>query len=965
MQIIFILSNFAVEITDNAYLLIFSREKMRLRKIFAAALLLLSVGNAMAQMPPIPVDKNVKIGHLENGLTYYIRHNAFPEHVASFYIAQKVGSINENDDQRGLAHLLEHLAFNGTEHFKGNSLQDYLQSIGVEYGRNLNAYTSIDKTVYYFTDVPTTRTSAVDSCMLILKDWSNGISLTKEAINDERDVVHNEYRLRMVGQQLMLERNLPKLYQGEKYGYRMPIGLMSVVDGCDPETLRAYYRKWYRPDNQAIIIVGDIDVDHVEAQIKKLFSGIKVPKNAAKVVPVPVADNDTAIYVIDKNKEQKFDMINIMMKTDAYPDSLKGNMAYLVMSYLRSVVGSMFDARLAEQTREADCPFLQGSAGIGSYLISGTKDAFSISGVAKPGKVKEAYAAFLREAKRVRDFGFTATEYARAKENFMSGMETMYENRNKMKNEQFTTQYVDHFTDNEPIPSLEDEYKIYQMIVPSFTVEHINDAMKNLISETDTNFVSMVLMKEAEGVSYPTEQELAAIVKQVRGEKLEAYVDNVKQEPLMASAPKAGSIKKVVENKVLGFKKLTLSNGAKVVLKKTDYKDNEIRVAGSANVGYSAFQNDPVNAANASTVWEVSGLAGFTGNDLQKMLAGKQCSVGLTMSPFRHGIAGTSTPKDLETMMQLLYLSMTNLTKDEKAFENLKNTYVTVLSNKSNNPNMVYQDSIQSTLYLGNKLALLPNVEDIQNINYDRVLDMQKQLYGNAKDFTFYFVGNYDEKVLLPLIEQYIASLPNKGMKLKNQKIPYAKGEVKNIFTKAMENPQSQAREMWFVKLPAYTQKTAVLADISARLLEMKYLRSIREELSAAYSTGASCGLIFDYDGKLALTINGTAQLNPDKVDAAVPCFFKGMEETIAAPDANDLQKVKEILLKQAGVDEKTNSYWMQVLSMYDLRKVDTHTNYREMVKSVTAQQISDFLKNVVLKSGNHFEVIMKAEKNK
>ena len=938
---------------------------MRLRKIFAAALLLLSVGNAMAQMPPIPVDKNVKIGHLENGLTYYIRHNAFPEHVASFYIAQKVGSINENDDQRGLAHLLEHLAFNGTEHFKGNSLQDYLQSIGVEYGRNLNAYTSIDKTVYYFTDVPTTRTSAVDSCMLILKDWSNGISLTKEAINDERDVVHNEYRLRMVGQQLMLERNLPKLYQGEKYGYRMPIGLMSVVDGCDPETLRAYYRKWYRPDNQAIIIVGDIDVDHVEAQIKKLFSGIKVPKNAAKVVPVPVADNDTAIYVIDKNKEQKFDMINIMMKTDAYPDSLKGNMAYLVMSYLRSVVGSMFDARLAEQTREADCPFLQGSAGIGSYLISGTKDAFSISGVAKPGKVKEAYAAFLREAKRVRDFGFTATEYARAKENFMSGMETMYENRNKMKNEQFTTQYVDHFTDNEPIPSLEDEYKIYQMIVPSFTVEHINDAMKNLISETDTNFVSMVLMKEAEGVSYPTEQELAAIVKQVRGEKLEAYVDNVKQEPLMASAPKAGSIKKVVENKVLGFKKLTLSNGAKVVLKKTDYKDNEIRVAGSANVGYSAFQNDPINAANASTVWEVSGLAGFTGNDLQKMLAGKQCSVGLTMSPFRHGIAGTSTPKDLETMMQLLYLSMTNLTKDEKAFENLKNTYVTVLSNKSNNPNMVYQDSIQSTLYLGNKLALLPNAEDIQNINYDRVLDMQKQLYGNAKDFTFYFVGNYDEKVLLPLIEQYIASLPNKGMKLKNQKIPYAKGEVKNIFTKAMENPQSQAREMWFVKLPAYTQKTAVLADVSARLLEMKYLRSIREELSAAYSTGASCGLIFDYDGKLALTINGTAQLNPDKVDAAVPCFFKGMEETIAAPDANDLQKVKEILLKQAGVDEKTNSYWMQVLSMYDLRKVDTHTNYREMVKSVTVQQISDFLKNVVLKSGNHFEVIMKAEKSK
>ena len=939
---------------------------MRLKKIFAAALLLLSVGNATAQqMPPIPVDKNVKIGHLDNGLTYYIRHNAFPEHVASFYIAQKVGSINENDDQRGLAHLLEHLAFNGTDHFKGNSLQDYLQSIGVEYGRNLNAYTSIDKTVYYFTDVPTTRTSAVDSCMLILKDWSNGISLTKEAINDERDVVHNEYRMRMVGQQLMLERNLPKLYQGDKYGYRMPIGLMSVIDGCKPETLRAYYRKWYRPDNQAIIIVGDIDVDHVEAQIKKLFSGIKVPKNAAKVVPVPVADNDTAIYVIDKNKEQKFDMINIMMKSEAYPDSLKGDMNYLVEGYVRGVVSSMFDARLSELAREENCPFLQASAGMGSYLISSTKDAFSISGVAKPGMVKEAYAAMLREAKRVRDFGFTATEYIRAKENFMSSMETMYENRNKMKNEQFTTQYVDHFTDNEPIPSLEDEYKIYQMMVPNIPLEAINGAMKQVIAETDTNFVSMVFMKEAEGVSYPTEQQLAQIVKQVRGEKLEAYVDTVKQEPLMATLPQAGSIKKIEENKVLGFKKLTLSNGAKVVLKKTDFEDNEIRFSGTAKVGYSAFQNDPVNAANASTVWEVSGLAGFTGNDLQKMLAGKQVSVGLTMSPFRHGIAGTSTPKDVETMMQLLYLSMTNLTKDEKAFENLKNTYTTVLSNKSNNPNMVYQDSIQSTLYMGNKLALLPEAEDIKNINYDRVLDMQKQLYSNAKDFTFYFVGNYDEKVLLPLIEQYIASLPNKGMKLKNQKIPYAKGEVKNIFTKAMENPQSQAREMWFVKLPSYNPKTAVLADVAARLLEMKYLRSIREELSAAYSTGASCGLFFDYDGKVALTLNAMAQLNPDKVDVAVPCFFKGLDETVAAPDAKDLQKVKEILLKQAGVDEKTNNYWMQVLSMYDLHKVDTHSNYRELVKAVDAQQISNFLKNVVLKSGNHFEVIMKAEKNK
>lgn len=531
---------------------------MKLRKIFAAFLLCLSVGSAMAQMPAIPVDKNVKIGHLDNGLTYYIRHNSYPEHVASFYIAQKVGSINENDDQRGLAHLLEHLAFNGTDHFKGNSLQDYLQSIGVEYGRNLNAYTSVEKTVYYFTDVPTTRPTAVDSCMLILKDWSNGISLTEEAINDERDVVHNEYRMRIVGQQRMIERSLPKLYQNNKYGYRFPIGLMSVIDGCKPETLRAYYRKWYRPDNQAIIIVGDVDVNHIESKIKELFSGIKVPANAAKIEPVEVADNDTAIYVIDKDKEQQYDIFNIFMKHPAIPNAMKGDMSYLMKGYMDNVVTSMLGARYAEIAQEADCPFLQAGADDGDFLLSSTKGAFSLIGVAKPGKVKEAYAAVLREAKRMHDFGFTATEYQRAKEEFLSQVDKTLANKDKMKNEQFTTQYVDNFISNEPIPSVEDESQIYKMVVPQLPLEAINAYAKQLVCQSDTNLVSMVLMREAEGAVYPTEKELADIVKQVRSEKLEAYVDNVKQEPLMAQLPKPGKIKKTVENKQLGYKQLTL-----------------------------------------------------------------------------------------------------------------------------------------------------------------------------------------------------------------------------------------------------------------------------------------------------------------------------------------------------------------------------------------------------------------------
>ncbi len=937
---------------------------MKIGKLLAAALLLLSLGSARAQVPEIPVDDKVRIGHLDNGLTYYIRHNNYPEHTASFYIVQKVGSINEDDDQRGLAHLLEHLAFNGTEHFKDNSLIDYLRSIGVQFGRNLQATTYVDRTWYYFTDVPTTRTTVVDSCMLILKDWSNGITLTNEAIEAERDVVHNEYRMRMVGENLLLERNLPKLYQNEKYGYRMPIGLMSVVDGCSPETLRAYYRKWYRPDNQAIIVVGDVDVDYIEGKIKSLFAGIKVPKDAAKVIPVPVADNDTAIYVVDKSKEMQGDVVGILMKHEATPDSLKGRMDYLLEKYQKDVIASMLSARISEMAKEADCPFLQGGSGIGDFLISRTKEALSVRGYAKPGKVKEAYAALLRELKRMHDFGFTATEYQRAMDSFMSGVESWYENRSKMKNEQFSPNYVDHFIANEPIPSVETWYEMCKSIVPNVSVEMVNATARQLVCQSDTNLVSIVYMKEEEGAVYPTEQELADIVKQVRGEKLEAYVDNVKQEPLMATLPKAGKIKKTEENKQLGFKKLTLSNGAKVYIKKTDYNDDEIVFAAQSKVGSSAFLNDIVTAANAELAWNVSGRGNFSSTELGKVLAGKQVSLSCELAPFQTILNGNSTPKDLETLMQLIYLSMTSIRKDVKAFDNMKNTYVAALANKSNNNEWVYQDSLESTFYNGSKLYRVQEAEDIQKLDYDRCLQMYKELFGNAKDFSFYFVGNYDEQKLLPLIEQYIASLPNKGTTLKNQPTPMASGEVKNIFTKEMENPQSQATEAWMVKMP-YNLRTFVIASVSTRMLDMKYMRTIREQLSAAYHAGAEGAAMFDCEEQFCLMLKGGALLNPDKADVAIPYLGKGMAETVESPDAADLQKAKEILLSQAEVNEKTNGYWLGMLSMLDLHKVDTHTDYKNLVKAVDAQQVSDFLKNVLLKSGNHFQVIMKAEKRK
>lgn len=937
---------------------------MTLRRLFAAVIVLLSFGSMMAQqMPPVPVDQKVKIGKLDNGLTYYIRNNAYPEGVASFYIAQKVGSLQEEESQRGLAHLLEHLAFNGTDHFKDNDLQEYLQSIGVEYGRNLNAYTSIDQTVYYFTDVPTKRATAVDSCMMILKDWSNGISLTEKAINDERDVVHNEYRMRMVGMQRMLERSLPALYPDCKYGLRMPIGLMSVIDGCNPEAIRSYYRKWYRPDNQAIIIVGDIDVDKIEAKIKDLFSGITVPADAAQVVDVPVPDNEQAIYVVDKDKEQQADIILTFLKSDPMPREMKGTMAFFLQHYMTTMISMMLNERFADKANDPECPFLQANGSYDSYLVSSTKDAFTLQVVGKPGKTVDAYAAALTELKRAKEFGFTAPEFLRAQEEFMSQVDKTYENREKMKNQEFTGQYVKHFISNDPIPSVEDETQIFKQIVPMLPLEAINQVAKEMFAyDQDKNFVTFAALREQDGATYPTADDFAAATAQVRAAEVTAFVDNAKQEPLIAQAPKAGRIKQIATNDKFGYKQYTLSNGAKVIVKKTDFKDNEIQFMGWAKGGYSSVpQSQAVETAFLSQIANASGLGNFSCNELQKALAGKQAGVGIDINEYEHSISGNTTPKDIETLFQLIYLTMTNVAKDEKSVENLRQQYITILSNQSNNPSLVFQDSLGSTLYPGNKFQAIPKVEDIQAIDYDRVLASIKQLYGNAKDFTFMFVGNIDETTIEPLIKTYVASLPSSGKTVKDVQIKAAEGEVKNIFTKAMSNPQSQAVEFWRSAPAPNTLRDRVTANIAGRILDMAYNRSIREELSAAYHAGATGGFEPNLDGTMCYFIKGDAQLNPDKVDQAVPCFFDGMKKTIAAPNVDDMNKAKEILLKQADVDAKTNGYWMGTITKWLKYGIDFHSDYKTMVSATTPQIISDFLKNVILGSGNHAEIIMNA----
>ena len=938
---------------------------MKIRRLLNAVLLLLLTVAAQAQtMPPLPMDKAVRMGKLDNGLTYYVRQNGWPEKRVNFYIAQRVGSIQENDDQRGLAHFLEHMAFNGSEHFKGNDVIEYTRSLGVNFGSDLNAYTSIDRTVYRICDVPSTRTSALDSCLLILKDWSNGLLLEADEIDKERGVIHEEWRLRSSASQRMFERNLPALYPGSKYGHRMPIGLMEIIDNFQPEVLRAYYHKWYRPDNQAIIVIGDVDVDRTEAKIKELFGGIQLEENRAMVEREPVPDNAEPIIVVDKDKEQQFNMIMLMFKHDVTPNEERGNMMYLLEDYVKEMGTSMLNQRLSEKTQEADCPFLQASASDESYIFASTKDAFTLTVIPKEGKETEALASAFREAQRAAQFGFNASEYDRVRSEYLSQLDKTYTNREKRNNAIFGDECTEHFLDNEPILSIEDRKTLMEQLAPNIPVQVINEVLPELISKNDSNLVILSFNTEKEGATYPTKDAFLTAINNVRGEQMEAYVDNVKNEPLIAKMPKKGKIKSEKTNNQFDYKELTLSNGARVILKKTDYKADEIRMLAISKGGNSLLgESDIVNTKLFSAVIASSGLGAFDNQELEKALAGIQASASLSMSNLHEMVSGNCVPKDVETMMQLVYLNFTNIKKDEKAYNSMINMIETMLKNRSLTPENAFADSVSATAYMHNPRFLNIDVEDLKKLDYDRCLQIAKERTANAADFTFFFVGNFDEATLRPLIEQYIASLPGNAKKKENWKpvSTYAKGNVINKFTRKMETPKAQARMMWYNLDAPYTLENAILANAAGEVLSMIYLKKIREDASAAYSAGAGGTATLGGDTPYTALI-GVCPMKPEMADVALKIMREEVENMATTVDADMLTKIKEAMVKDYETNTKKNNYWMDVISDYDELGVDKHSDYLNIVQSLTPEKVSKFVKDVILAGGHHVEVIMLPE---
>ena len=913
------------------------------------------------QFPPLPVDKNVRIGQLDNGLTYYIRHNKLPENRAEFYIAQKVGSILEEPQQRGLAHFLEHMAFNGTKNFpgddKGLGVIPWCETVGIKFGTNLNAYTSIDETVYNISNAPIDRTGVLDSCLLILHDWSNYILLKDDEIDKERGVIREEWRSRNSGILRVYTDLLPTIYPGDKYADCMPIGSIDVINNFPYKDIRDYYHKWYRPDLQGIVIVGDIDVDAVEAKLKAVFADVQKPVNPAERTYYPVTDNKEPIVAIGTDKEVDDPSIEIYFKQDATPDSEKNNVGYLASQYMTSMISSMLDARLSELVQSANPPFTRASSDYSDFFVAKTKEAFALSASSKADGIETALKTLLQETERARRFGFTESEYARARANYLQSLESAYNEREKTKHGSYVREYVQNFLNGEPIPGIEAEYAMMNQLAPNIPLQAMNMVMQQLVP--DSNQVVIIAGPAKEGLKYPTKEEVINLLKGMKDLDLQAYVDKVSDEPLMKEAPKGGKIISEKEGDIYGSTRLVLSNGVTVYVKKTDFKADEIRMKGTSLGGKSIFPDkDALNFAVMDNVIAVGGLGNFSQVDLTKVLAGKKVSVNAGLGATTENVFGTCSPKDFETMMQLTYLTFTAPRKDAEAFESLKNRMKAQLESAQANPLSSINDSLQKAMYNNHPRVVMMKPEMVDQIDYDRILEMYNDRFKDASDFTFYFVGNIDLETAKPLIAEYLGALPaiNRKETFKDTKMSIRKGVYKNEYAKEQQTPTATIVFLYSGKAP-YTLKNDILLSFATQVLDMVYTEEVREKEGGTY--GVNCYGDLQKYPKEQLLLQIVFQTDPAKKDKLAGIVVDELKKLAAeGPSDVHLQKVKEYMLKKYADNQKENGYWMNNLNDYFYYGMDMTEGYTDIVNSITAKDIQKFVSDL-LKQGNEIEVTM------
>lgn len=935
--------------------------KNRFFSFLMLALFLLPLASIMAQqvpqIPAVPMDPKIRYGKLDNGMTYYIRANQQPKERAEFYIAQNVGAILEEDNQNGLAHFLEHMAFNGTKNFPGKGILNYLEKQGVKFGYNINAYTSLDETVYNLSDVPTYREGIVDSALLVLHDWSSFILLEEDEIDSERGVIREEWRSGAHAERRLWKESNKLKYPGSQYAKRDVIGDTAVINNFKYSELRDFYHKWYRPDLQAILIVGDIDVDKVEAKIKKMFSDIPAKANAGERPVYEIPDNNEPIIAVVKDKEARFTRINLEYKKDPMPAEVKLSMGGYGFMIVNQLISQMINDRFEEIAMDPNAALIAGFAQYGSLVKS--KDAFFMIGIPQEGKELTGLEALALEAEKIRRFGFTNSEFERAKTNLLKNYEKSYNERENIKNNSLVREYVRHYLEDEPVPGIEWEYQTVQMLLPNFPLEAINQMAQSYV--TDENLIVSITAPEKETVKLPSDTQILAALASAKTADLVAKEEEKFEQPLIEKEPKAGTLKKETVNSIVGTIEWELSNGVKVVFKTTDFKKDEILLNAFSQGGLSKVKVEDLASANFATdIVSSNGLGNFNQVDLRKVLTGKIANVNPFIGEYEEGFSGNSSVTDFETMLQLVYLNFTAPRKDDNAYQALMNMVRTSFANLDSNPRVAFSDSINATLSNHSKRTLSTNLALLDKVNQDKALAIFKERFANAADFTFVFTGNADpsDPKVREAVLTYLGGLKTNKKKetFTDNNVRKPKGEVKNYFTKKMET--HNASNFVVISAPMeYNAFNRTTMRAIGDILTLRYTESIREKEGGSYGVGCA--------GRLSNTPVNEANLfvqfdcAPDRQEHLMSIVFDEINEIVNnGPRAEDLAKVKENLLKQYAEDIEENSWWNSSLKLFYADNINLPADYKVAIENLSAPLIHKTLRDLVTRK-NSIQVVM------
>jgi zinc protease len=918
----------------------------KLLRIAAGILALAPVVRAQQAAPlqmtqALGVDPAITVGTLANGMRYYIRKNTEPAKRAELRLAINAGSINEDDNQRGYAHFVEHTAFNGTRNFRKNDLVKYLQSIGVRFGADLNAYTGFDETVYQLS-IPTDTARIVEQAFLILEDWAHGQIFDSTEVVSERGVVQEEWRGGLGASERMMNAAIPIILKDSKYAQRIPIGTQESILSAQPSILKKFYQDWYRPDLMAIVAVGDFDVKEIEALISKHFSGLQRVANPRPRVESPVPNNVAPLIAITTDPENTSSGISIDIKHPARTVRTVGDYR---RQLAEGLYFSIINSRLREIAQRSDPPFIGAGVSNGGF-IGRTVESLSFGATVKDNGIERGIEAVLMEVRRVDQFGFLEAELNRAKENTLRSYQRMYDERAKTHSGALVNELVGNFLEGEVIPGIEMEYRLANQVIPSITLAEVNSLARDWI--TDENRVIWVNAPKKEGISVPTADQVIAVIDRAAKAQVTPWVENLADAPLLASLPAPGRVVSTKTVDAVGLTEWTLSNGARVLVKPTDFKADEVLFSATSPGGNSLVpDSEYMSAVFAPTIMQLSGLGEFNAVDLQKKLAGKVAGANASISTISEGLAGGASPKDLETLFQLIHLRFTGARIDSNAIAAFKSAAQTQLANRPLNPNSWFEDTVSVTMTQNHFRARPPTPAIFAELDAQKALQFYRERFANAGDFTFLFVGSINLESLKPLVEKYLASLPGTGRvdKWKDIGDRPPVGVVEKTVYKGTE-PQAETR-FYFTGPFNYSPESRFDMLALTTLAEMWLTDALREEMGGTYSPSLSGGGGKEPRSEYTIIVDYTS--SPEQVDKLSARLFRVIDSLKTyGPNEADLGKVREQIIRSRETQLKTNAYWRSNIMSRDQNGEDIAgllAPYDEMVKALTTKQIQDAAK--------------------